>query len=131
MAEPESGRGSQDGRPSNWTARILAPLALLIVAGAVLLLITGNLDGDDGERRDRGERDQTASTEGCQPDAESAVENGYFVIEPGEDLSIVADRTCIPIDELIELNPNLDPQLIQVGSCVDLVADCCNALAAE
>ncbi len=42
------------------------------------------------------------------------------MIEPGEDLSIVADRTCIPIDELIELNPNLDPQLIQVGSCVDL-----------
>jgi hypothetical protein len=129
MSDPGSERGSQDGRPSNWTARILAPLALLIVAGAIILLITGTLDGDDGKGRDRGERDRTASTEGCQPEAESAVENGYFVIEPGEDLSIVADRTCIPIDELTELNPNLDPQLIQVGSCVDLVVDGCKALA--
>lgn len=129
MSDPGSERGSQDGRPSNWTARILAPLALLIVAGAIILLITGTLDGDDGNGRDRGERDRTASTEGCHPEAESAVENGYFVIEPGEDLSIVADRTCIPIDELTELNPNLDPQLIQVGSCVDLVVDGCKALA--
>jgi hypothetical protein len=129
MSDPGSERGSQDGRPSSWTARILAPLALLIVAGAVILLITGTLDGDDEKGRDRGERDRTASTEGCQPEAESAVENGYFVIEPGEDLSIVADRTCIPIDELTELNPNLDPQLIQVGSCVDLVIDGCKALA--
>jgi hypothetical protein len=129
MSEAESGRGPEDGRPSNWTARILAPLALLIVAGTVLVLVTGNLDGDDGRRGDREDRDQSASTEGCQPDAESALENGYFVIEPGEDLSVVADRTCIPIDELIELNPNLDPQLIQVGSCVDLVPDGCKALA--
>jgi hypothetical protein len=131
MSDPGSDRGSQDGRPSNWTARVLAPLALLIVAGAVVLLITGTLDGSEKKGRDKGGGDQTAATEGCQPEAESAVENGYFVIEPGEDLSVVADRTCIPIDELIELNPNLDPQLIQVGSCVDLVADGCKALAAD
>lgn len=128
MADPGSERDSQEARPSSWTARILAPLALVVVAAAVVLLVTGNLDGSDGKRK--GDRERTASTEGCNPEAEGAVENGYFVIEPGEDLSVVADRTCIPIDELIELNPNLDPQLIQVGSCVDLVVDGCKALAA-
>lgn len=122
-----SDRRPQDGGPSSWTARILAPLALLMVAGAIVLLVAGNLGGSDD--RKKGDREQSRATTGCQPDAEGAVENGYYVIEPGEDLSIVADRTCIPVDQLIELNPNLDPQLIQVGSCVDLVADGCKALA--
>lgn len=122
-----SERRPQDSGPSSWTARILAPLALLVVAGAIVLLVAGNLGGSDD--RKKGDREQSAATNGCRPDAEGAVENGYYVIEPGEDLSIVADRTCIPVDQLIELNPNLDPQLIQVGSCVDLVADGCKALA--
>jgi hypothetical protein len=129
MSDQESERGSRDAKPSNWAARILAVLGLAIVVVAVIAVVTGSLGGPDRKQRDRNGREGTVATEGCRPDAESALENGYFVIEPGEDLSIVSDRTCIPIDELIELNPNLDPQLIQVGSCVDLVPDGCKALA--
>jgi len=131
MLDPENERRSQQRRPANWTARVLAPLALAVAAGAVVILVAGSLD-DSGQRGKRGGGDgRAALTEGCNPDAEGAVENGYYVIEPGEDLSVVADRTCIPIDEIEELNPNLDPQLIQVGSCVDLVVDGCKALAEQ
>jgi hypothetical protein len=119
-------RPPQDGTPTSWTARILAPLALVIAAGAVIVVVSTATPGSDDSKRDRGERSNTA---GCTPDAEQAVEDGYYVIEPGEDLSVVADRTCIPIDRLTELNENLDPQLLQVGSCVDLVVDGCKALA--
>ena len=35
------------------------------------------------------------------------------------------------IDQITELNPNLDPQLIQPGNCVDLRIDGCKALAGE
>lgn len=122
-----SERRPQDSGPSSWTARIFAPLALLMVAGAIVLLVAGNLGGPGDRKKD--EREQSATTSGCRADAEGAVENGYYVIEPGEDLSIVADRTCTPVERLIELNPNLDPQLIQVGSCVDLVTDGCKVLA--
>lgn len=130
MQEPGSERGSQDRRPASWTARILAPLALVVVAGVVVILIAGSL-GDSEEKGKRGGGDRSAVTQGCDPEAEGAVEDGYYVIEPGEDLSVVSDRTCIPIDDLVEMNPNLDPQLIQVGSCVDLVVDGCKALAAQ
>ena len=124
--EPRGSERGQDGRPSNWTARILAPLALAVVAVLIVVLVSSSLDSsDDGEK---GERDRNTSS-GCQPDAEQAVEDGYYVIEAGEDLSIVADRTCIPIDRLEELNPNLDPQLIQIGSCVDLRFEGCKVLA--
>ena len=46
-----------------------------------------------------------------------------------EGLSGIASKTCIPLDTLIELNPNLDPQALQVDNCVDLVVDGCKALA--
>jgi hypothetical protein len=115
-----------DPKPSSWTARILAPLALALVTAALVLLITGSLGSDeDGEQR---EREKTTST-GCQPDAEQAVEDGYYVIKSGEDLSVVADKTCIPIERLTRLNENLDPQLIQVDACVDLVREGCKVLA--
>ena len=68
-------------------------------------------------------------TSGCRPDAENAVEAGYYVIEVGEDLSIVADRTCIPIERLMRLNENLDPQLIQVGPASICAFEGCKALA--
>lgn len=127
MEAPGRERPPQDGTPTSWTARILAPLALVIVAGAIIVVVSTASSGSEDSKRERGNRNDT--TAGCTPDAEQAVEDGYYVIEPGEDLSVVADRTCIPIDRVTELNENLDPQLLQVGSCVDLVVDGCKALA--
>ncbi len=129
-------RGSErkrDRKPASWTARILAPVVLAIAAAAIVLVVNGSVGGaDEGDDGGGGRESATITTsEGCQPDAQQAVSDGYFVIEPGEDLSIVADRTCIPVDELIELNPNLDPQLIQPGNCVDLRTDGCKALAEQ
>jgi hypothetical protein len=121
-----SERGPQGGRPKSWTARIIAPLALAIVVVATVVLVSSALD-DSNDDRSR-DRERTAATS-CQPDAEQAVEDGFYVIEAGEDLSIVADRTCIPIERLERLNPNLDPQLIQIGSCVDLRFEGCKELA--
>ena len=113
-------------RPANRTARILAPLALALAVVATVVVVSSSQDASD-EKDDEPQR--SASASGCQPDAEQAVEDGYYVIEPGEDLSIVADRTCIPVDRLIDLNENLDPQAIQPASCVDLRIDGCKALA--
>jgi hypothetical protein len=127
MEAGEGGRRSPNRKPASWTARILAPLALLIAVAAIVLVVTGSLDSSDDD--DRGGDRRAEVTSGCQPDAENAVEDGYYVIEVGEDLSVVADRTCIPIERLMRLNENLDPQLIQVGSCVDLRFEGCKALA--
>jgi len=44
-------------------------------------------------------------------------------------LSGIADKTCIPVETLVELNPNLDPQALQASNCVDLVVDGCKELA--
>jgi hypothetical protein len=120
-------------KPTNWTARVLAPLALVGVVVAVVVIVGGSLGSsdEDGDGSKRGGDGNATTTSGCRPAADNAVKAGYFVIEAGEDLSVVADKTCIPLDRLENLNPNLDPQLIPIGGCVDLRKDGCKALAAQ
>jgi hypothetical protein len=124
MTGPNTERG-----PASWTARVIAPLLLAAAAAAIVIVVSGSLSGDDsGDREDR--RAETTTT-GCEPDAQDAVENGYYVVQADDvqGLSGIADKTCIPVETLIELNPNLDPQALQVSNCVDLVVDGCKELA--
>jgi hypothetical protein len=124
-------RGREPG-PRSWTLRVLAPVAL-IATGLVAVLIVVASVGDSDDESPRAEQTTTTTEEtGCaagEPPAANAVEDGYYVLEAGEDLTNVAERTCIPVDELLELNPNLDPLSLPVGGCVDLVVDGCKALA--
>ena len=130
-------RGSErkpERGPASWTARVVAPVVLIVAAVAIIMIVNASFGGGSGDEEGAGEGQATTTTttaDGCQPEAPDAVEAGYFVIEPGDDLSIVADLTCISIDQITELNPNLDPQLIQPGNCVDLRIDGCKALAGE
>lgn len=123
-------RSDSDRKPTSWTARILTPVILVIAVGAVALVVSGSLGGgdDDSDKSDGGK--QTATT-GCEPSAADAVEAGYYVVtaEDTAGLTGIADKTCVPVERLEELNPNLDPQTLQVDNCVDLVKDGCKELA--
>ena len=119
----------REPEPANWTARILAPLVLVAALAAIVLVISGSMGASDDSDNST-DQEETADS-GCQPDADQAVEDGYYVItaEDTSGLSGVAQKTCLPLERLIELNPNLDPQAIQVSNCVDLVTDGCKALS--
>jgi hypothetical protein len=121
---------SSERAPANWTARILAPLALVLAALVVLLVVTGSLGGGDDGRDGKRNRDQTATT-GCQPSetGREAISQGYYVLQPGDDFASLAEETCIEIEEIQRLNPNLDPQLLPQGGCVDLKTDGCKVLS--
>ena len=64
-------------------------------------------------------------------EVEKAVESGYYVLKEGEGLSDVADKTCVGVDRIERLNPNLDPMALPPRGCVDLVKDGCKALTAQ
>jgi hypothetical protein len=111
---------------------VLAPLALIATALVAFLIIRAAVDDSD-QGSSKAERTTTSTaTASCPsgepPDAE-AVKNGYYVLQAGENLSTVAEKTCISVDQIEELNPNLDTQSLPVGGCVDLVVDGCKALA--
>ena len=100
-------------------------------AGRVLIVVVGQrlrrrLRDDDGRRR------RSTEAAGCdrrRADAENAVEDGYYVLEEGEDLSDVAEQTCIPVERAAAAEPEPRPAACPVGGCVDLVVDGCKALA--
>ena len=119
----------REPKPASWTARILAPLVLVAAVAAIVLVVNGSMDASDDS--DDSSKPSETSTTGCKPDADQAVEDGYYVIsaEDTQGLSGVAQKTCIPLERLVKLNPNLDPQAIQVSNCVDLVVDGCKALS--
>ena len=111
----------------SWTARALAALAL-VGAAIVLVVVVSNGVSKIDSGNDTDQQTQQVDT-GCQADDEQAVKDGYYVLDAGEGLSDVASKTCVPVDRLLKLNPNLDPQELPVGGCVDLVTDGCKALA--
>jgi hypothetical protein len=119
---------TNDRKPTSWTARVIAPLILVVIAAAIVLVITGSLSSssDEGSKATTSQ----ATTTGCNPAADQAVKDGYYVVKADdvEGLSGIADKTCVSIDQLTTLNPNLDPQALQVSNCVDLVPDGCKAL---
>jgi hypothetical protein len=119
---------SDDRKPTSWTARVLAPVVLVAVAAAIILVISGSLSDDDGDGESAGQSVETTDT-GCEPDADGAVEDGYYVVKEGDNFTTIAAKTCISVQRLQELNPNLDSFGIQPQNCVDLVPDGCKALA--
>jgi hypothetical protein len=120
---------ARNRKPTSWTARILAPLLLVVAIGAVVIIVSGSLSGDDDSKKSETKSTTTASN--CKPSDPDAVKAGYYVVTADDTagLTSVADKTCIPVEDLIKLNPNLDPQTLQVSNCIDLVKDGCKALS--
>jgi hypothetical protein len=116
----------RDRKPTSWTARVLAPLLLIVAIGAVVLIVSGSLSGDDSsDKSDHGK--STTTTSSCKPSATDAVKAGYYVVTADDTAGLtgIANKTCVSVARLTELNPNLDPQTLQVSNCVDLVKDGC------
>ena len=107
-------------------------MALIATVLVAFLIVRAALD-DEGKDSKRAEQTTTSSTSGsgcpAEPPDEGAVKDGYYVLQAGENLSTVAEQTCIPVDQLEQLNPDLDTQSLPVGGCVDLVVDGCKVLA--
>ena len=111
-------------RPSRW----LAPLALLAALAAVWLVVssyTGDSDGDSGssdssqqERREA--RDENASG-GTGTRTSANPKRKTYTVRPGDTLGLIAERTGVSVEELMELNPKLDPNSLNVGDKIKLV----------
>jgi LysM repeat protein len=114
--EPERARGML-------VARVLAVVALAVAAVVVIVVVATSIDGKDGDGKNR--RQDRAQTAGCRPEAEDAVDAGYYIVQENDLLSLIAQRTCVPDEELARLNPDIDPQALAPGQCVSLVERGC------
>ena len=105
-------------RQSSSAARVAAVLAL--TAGFVVLgyVVVSSLGSDD-ERSAVRAGATAAKGQGKRGDKGGEAPKVY-VVEPGDTLDEISDKTGVEVDVLEELNPQLDPQLLSPGERVKL-----------
>jgi hypothetical protein len=108
-----------DAGGTNPLARLAALGAVVISVAALGIVVATSVGGDDdgGETVESGTTDQEA----CDPEADNAVKEGYILVnEPEDVVAVIAERTCIDQDVITELNPDIDPNALQLGACINL-----------
>ena len=101
--------------------RLLAPIGVIVVAAAVLFVVATsipNSESDDGNGGGRGGGGGGGGG-GNRAQAERPEEK-FYTVEPGDSLTSIADKTGVPVERLLLLNPDLDPQALISGERVKL-----------
>jgi Tfp pilus assembly protein FimV len=100
-------------------ARLLAPLALVLFALAFLGIVftsgTGDDNGDQEPRAGRQAADQRERTTTAPRPRRT-----FYTVKVGDTLGGIAETTGVPVETLLELNPELDPQALVSGQRIRL-----------
>jgi len=108
--------------------RMLAPVSLVAFAVVFLIVIVSSLDGGS-ESKDRVTRASEGRTAARTTEARRSGTTGArgttntrraYVVRAGDTLVKIADRTGVSIEELLSLNPSIDPQGLVTGQRVKL-----------
>ena len=83
---------------------------------------TVGLESDDGEAGTDGPATETVDTTGStttEPGPTTTVPRGCqkqrYTVRSGDTLESIAERCDVPVDELLELNPSIDPLALNPG----------------
>lgn len=102
-------------------ARLLAPLALVTSVLALYLVVSSG--GSDTGRDDTGAKPSqtrpSATSTTAKPRTPRRTRRTYTV-RAGDTPSGIAERVGISLDTLLELNPDVDPQLLSPGQRLKL-----------
>lgn len=89
----------------SWAARILAPLALIVVIVGFILVISGSSSDDNGS----GGSEQTTVREN-----KGEIPKTY-VVQAGDSLTSISEEFGISIKRIERLNPDIDAQTLNEG----------------
>jgi LysM repeat protein len=122
---------------------MLAPISLVAFAVVFLIVIVSSLGGGSdskskgvsasarqtGKRASHPRRTRTTDSTGTTGTTGATGASGatgafanrrVYVVKAGDTLVEIADRTGVPIEELLSLNPSIDPQGLVTGQRVKL-----------
>jgi LysM repeat protein len=107
----------------------LAPLALIAVVGAFLMVVNGSGGtGDAGSSSDRTATTpatkkattQTTSASKTTTAKSKSKADSTYTVQVGDTFGGIADKTGVPLDRLEELNPAVDAHAMTVGQKIKL-----------
>lgn len=96
----------------------LSALALALVLVVATVATTGSDSGDDEGDGGNSSEQPTGPTKQGQ----RALDEGVWIVEDGDTLVAISEATGIDLDELVELNPDVDPQALISGQRISLRA---------
>jgi len=95
-------------------ARILAVVALAGAVVIVIVAISGSTGDSDSSRDGRNGDNRAAEKERHRTKART------YVVKSGDTLVSIAHRTGVPVAEILDLNPEVDPQILIAGETLKL-----------
>ena len=103
-------------RISTALARVLAVLALAGVALAIYLVISSSVEeSDKGNDKPAVQRQNNNNNQGNNGNQNQNSSPKFYVVQPGDSLSLIAEKTGVSLERLQQLNPDIDPQLLPSG----------------
>jgi LysM repeat protein len=97
-------------------ARFLAPLALLAFVFALFMVVQSSQTQPGGNGTSNRATDRTP-TPTATPERKGP---RRYRVKVGDTPSSIAEKTGVPLEDILRLNPDLDPQTIQVGQRIRL-----------
>jgi LysM repeat protein len=110
--------------PARRPARFLAPVALVAFAVVLLVVVTssGRDDSKQGSRPAATTKSKSArSGQGAsRTSTRSTTPPRTYVVKPGDNFSVIAERTGVSVARILALNPKADPQSLVAGQRLKL-----------
>jgi LysM repeat protein len=103
-----------------WFPRLLAPIAFFVAATVLILLVQNALSSGDGSSTPP----PTQSAAGPTTSGSETAPGGttteprrrrYYKVKEGDLLETIAAEFNTSVEQLVELNPGIDPQALTVG----------------
>jgi LysM repeat protein len=116
-----------------WVARLAAPLAFFFAATVLVILVQRALEDDSGEAQTsatRTEPVETGPATTTTPDGTTVPQSEVprscrklrYRVRQGDTLESIAAKCQVPLDELLTLNPDIDPLTLNPGDKIRIRA---------
>jgi LysM repeat protein len=94
-------------------ARLVAALALVGAVLVVVVVIGAAMEDDSSPREQRTERP-------AKKQQQQQAKAKTYTIKSGDTLTAIAQETGVSVNKIIELNPEVDPQILIAGEILKL-----------
>ncbi len=111
-----------------WVARFAAPLAFFFAATVLVILVQRALESDAGEAGTSATSTQEVDTgpTTTAPGETTALPRGCrrprYTVRRGDTLESIAAKCRVPLSDLLELNPEIDPLTLNPGDRIRIRA---------
>jgi len=100
-------------------ARFLAPLALVAFVIALFMVVSSSQD-QSGETAAPNQSSGNSPAASPTSTAQKTTGRRRYTVRPGDTPSSIAEKTGVPLEEILRLNPDLDPQTLSPGQRIKL-----------